>query len=101
MDYIPSRPNRTSVSILPLPGLSCYIQGYYGLEECLARGVIRIHGPQIAVKELRIRLLGIITAKFMDYASTISDDGGGSKNIVDEIQVMLTKTTLFELSNHK
>jgi hypothetical protein len=62
--------NPNNIQILPLPGSSTYISGYYGLEACYARGIIRIHPKEgLEVVRLTINIKGETEVKYWDMYS--------------------------------
>ena len=56
-----------NLSILTLPGTSSFIDGHYGLQECVVRGITRINllKPSLIYK-LQITLKGIMESAFWD-----------------------------------
>lgn len=101
---LPSRPQETSISVLPLPGMSQFLNGYYGLEECVVRGIIRLHGPPITIKKLTVTLNGTMFASFIDHNAlrnfslvTTDSEAQAVKVIVNESQLMVSNAEIFEL----
>ena len=55
------------MSILPLPEETTFIKGYYGLEACYIRGVVRIHFQQsLWIHSLILCAKGLTTTQFSD-----------------------------------
>ena len=85
-----------SLSILTLPGTKSYISGYYGLEECVVRGLVRISvqtGTSQIINSLQISLTGETRASFWESAIEFSKHT--RKTImVDESQTLLLRVNL-------
>ncbi|KAJ3256856.1 hypothetical protein HK103_005100 [Boothiomyces macroporosus] len=60
-----------TVTILPLPGTDSLLEGYYGLEECQVRGIVRIHcSTVLEIHSLSVSISGTIETRFSDVLQT-------------------------------
>jgi hypothetical protein len=63
----------SSVRILPLPESTGFVTGFYGLEACYFRGIVRIHLMEhISIKELKLSVQGRLDTTFLHTHSDIS-----------------------------
>ncbi|KAJ3323596.1 hypothetical protein HDV06_001620 [Boothiomyces sp. JEL0866] len=60
-----------TVTILPLPGTESFLEGFYGLEECQVRGIVRIHcSTVLEIQSLSVSISGTIETRFSDVLQT-------------------------------
>jgi hypothetical protein len=78
------------IAILHLPGEFGFLAGKYGLEQCLARGIIRIHLNSITmIKSLNIELTGTITSHIWDSLDSRLFSMKRTKLLFQEFAVLL------------
>ncbi|KAI8897621.1 hypothetical protein BC833DRAFT_592960 [Globomyces pollinis-pini] len=86
----------STLSILPLPGHDSFLNGYYGLEECVARGLIRIHYPlPITIQSLTITFRGMMENRFTHSVETLYR----SKTLFEESYCLIDTLELEGVNN--
>ena len=86
-----------SIAILTLPGTTSLTHGYYGLEECVARGILRIYCPtsEFNVNTLTISLEGKMESAFWD-PEIVFDKHKRRTQLIFNTQRILSSRTLFK-----
>lgn len=80
------------MNVLPLPGATSFVSGYYGLERCVVRGIVRVMGPLVRVRSLRIALVGRRKALYYETRRTM--EYADRENILFRQNTLLLQDTL-------
>ncbi|KAJ3275152.1 hypothetical protein HDV01_001291 [Terramyces sp. JEL0728] len=88
------------VTILPLPGTDSLLEGYYGLEECQVRGIVRIHSSTVLeIQSLSVSISGTVETRFSDVL-TAFDGNSRAKTLFLESACLLDDFVLEPLGTY-